>query len=85
MELVRTQEFEKALKSIPLSIQKLCESQLILLAHDHHDSRLHSKLLKGTEGIRSFRVTRNYRGLFYINRSSQIIVFTIEHRKDVYR
>ena len=85
MELIRTPSFGKGFIDLPHAIQRLCERQLVLLAHDRNDPRLHLKPLKGKTGVYSFRITRQYRGLFYINEQKQIIVFAIGHRKDVYR
>lgn len=85
MEVLRTKAFEKAFGKLPLRIQRSCEALLLLLSVDRTDPRLHTKTLKEMHGVYSFRVTRGYRGLFYVNDASQIIVFAIEHRKDIYR
>ena len=85
MEVVRTKAFEKAFIKLPQHIQRSCGELLLLLSLNRTDPRLHTKQVKEVSGVYSFRVTRGYRGLFYINNASQIVVFTIEHRKDVYR
>jgi mRNA-degrading endonuclease RelE of RelBE toxin-antitoxin system len=85
MELLRTDSFNKTYASLPGNIQRLCDHQLKRLAHNYRDPRLHTKPLKGMPGVYSFRVTRRYRGLFYINKREQVVVFVIDNRKDVYR
>lgn len=85
MELIRTPSFEKSLALAPREIQYLCERQLERLVLDPSDPRLHRKPFKGQAGVYTFRITRRYRGFFYINIRQEIIVFTINHRKDAYR
>lgn len=82
--VIRTDDFERALKKLTRRMQALCDRQLSLLATDPRDPRLHIKKLRDLKGIFSFRVTRNYRGFFYFTENS-IIVFDIDNRKDAYR
>lgn len=84
-KIVRTDDFNKQLLKLPKRIGVLCEKQLDILSVNWRDSRLHTKKLKGLDSVFSFRVTREYRALFYFSDSSIIVLFTAEHRKDVYR
>lgn len=84
-KVFRSGDFSALYAKLPRSIQIICDTQLERLARDSDDPRLQRKKLKGHDGIYSFRVTRRYRVLFYSNQSGEIIVFEIDHRKDVYR
>lgn len=83
--VIRTDDFKRAAAKFPVHIRKLCEEQLLTLEADWRDSRLHIKKLKELEGAYSFRITRNYRALFYFDVNDSIIVFDADHRKDAYR
>lgn len=56
-----------------------------LLAIDFRDSRLHAKKLHGIDDIYSFRIGRDYRGLFLFEDGSTIKLIDIRHRKDIYK
>jgi len=83
-QLIRISDFDRALANLPPKIQKLCESQLSLLAANPRDPRLHVKSVKGF-AFYSFRITRHYRGFFYFGVDDTVVVFDIDHRKDSYR
>ena len=85
MQLIRTKYFEKLYRKLPSIVRPRCERQLALLADDLNDTRLHTKPVTGQTGVYSFRITRGYRGLFYVNEKQQLIVFAVDHRKDIYR
>lgn len=85
MEIIRTEEFERALRKLPSDARKLYEIQERRFRDSWRDPRLHVKKVQGLENALSFRVTRRYRVLFYVRDSSSAIFFEVDHRKDVYR
>ncbi len=86
MAVIRTDDFERALKRFSKEIREIAEKQYSILEIDSRDPRLHiKKLKKPYKGIYSFRITRNYRALFYFDRENNIIVFDADNRKDIYR
>jgi len=79
-------KFLKEVKKLPLPQRKLLAQKLDLLAHDPFDLRLHTKSLNTPlQGIFSFRVNREYRALFRFVASDRIFIFSVKHRKDIYR
>jgi len=86
MTIVRLDSFERALKRFPKDVRELAERQIRLLEAHPRDLRLHlKKLHRPLEGVYSFRITRNYRALFYFDANNNIIIFETDDRKDVYR
>jgi mRNA-degrading endonuclease RelE of RelBE toxin-antitoxin system len=83
MNILKTKDFEKGLKELPLKIKKLFQKQENIFRENWLDHRLHTKRIKELSGVYSFRITRQYRALFYF-RNNEAIFFTIGHRKDVY-
>jgi len=65
---------------------KLKEQHYLLEENPFHPS-LHSKLLKGKlKGVFSFRIGRDYRGLFIINTRDKIIeLLRIDLRDSIYK
>jgi mRNA-degrading endonuclease RelE of RelBE toxin-antitoxin system len=85
MKIIQTDDFKKELAKLPLSVQKTYTEQEIRFLANHRDSRLHIKKLHGLDGVFSFRITREYRALFYFHDKEIIVFFAVGHRKDVYR
>lgn len=85
MKIIQTDDFKKELAKLPISIQKAYDAQESLFLENHRDSRLHVKKLHGLDGVFSFRITREYRALFYFHDKEIIVFFAVGHRKDVYR
>ena len=75
----------KLLEALPKSIQRLFLLQEKILKENWRDPRLHLKKLKGRRIVYSLRITRSYRALFCFQTSDEIILFDIDHRKDIYR
>jgi mRNA-degrading endonuclease RelE of RelBE toxin-antitoxin system len=75
----------KQIKKLPLHIQKRYETSLDLLSQDYNHPHLHTKKLKNVGNMYSFRIRRDYRGIFWIGNSSVIYIVGVEHRKDIYR
>ncbi|OGZ66319.1 MAG: hypothetical protein A3C50_01280 [Candidatus Staskawiczbacteria bacterium RIFCSPHIGHO2_02_FULL_43_16] len=79
----QTDDFRKKLEKLPKSIVRLYTKQKYIFELDWRDSRLHVKKLVDLNGY-SFRITRNYRVLFYFQDDKRIIFVDIGHRKDIY-
>jgi mRNA-degrading endonuclease RelE of RelBE toxin-antitoxin system len=78
--------FLKEAKKLPFTQQKLLVKKFALLSGNPFDSHLHTKQLSTPlEGIFSFRISREYRALFRFVDAEHIFVFSVKHRKDVYR
>ncbi len=79
----QTDDFKKKLEKLPKSIIRLYDKQKNIFELNWLDSRLHTKKLVGLNGY-SFRITRNYRVLFYFQDDKRVIFVDIGHRKDIY-
>ena len=78
--------FLKEVKKLPSPQKKLLVQKIALLSGNPFDSRLHTKQLSTPlEGIFSFRITREYRVLFRFIDAEKIFIFSVKHRKEVYR
>jgi len=86
MIVLKSKNYLKALSKLNKKVITLIHKQEKLLEKDMFSSGLHTKKLKGLEGeyIYSFRITRESRGLFFLQ-DDKIILFNIGHRKDIYR
>ncbi len=84
MTLIETGDYRTGLAALPKKVQRLADTQVARLATNIRDSRLHTKKLTDLKGVYSFRITRKYRGLFYLDAKRNIILFAIGHRKDIY-
>jgi len=86
MILLKTRRYRRSSAKLPRKIQHLLFRQEKLLAENIFNPKLHTKKLKMQleERIFSFRITREYRGLFRIEKN-EIILFEIGERKDIYR
>lgn len=81
--ITETDDFKKKLDRLPKSIVRIYERQKNIFLADWLDSRLHIKKLIDINGY-SFRITRNYRVLFYFYTDETVVFVDIGHRKDVY-
>lgn len=85
MKIIKTADFEKTFKRLPKEISRLYATQENRFLSDWKDARLHVKKIKALGLAFSFRITRRYRVLFYLQNSDTAIFFDIDHRKDIYR
>ena len=85
MNIVRTNDFERAYKRLPADIQKLCVIQFDRFGTNWRDIRLHIKKVRSLEDVFSLRITRRYRTFFYFQTADTAIFFDCDHRKDIYR
>jgi len=84
MAVIRTDSFERSLEDLPSDVQQRAEEQITFLIADLRDPRLHvKKLRKPLDGVYSFRITRNYRALFYFNVENDVIVFDVDTDKPI--
>lgn len=85
MNIIKTDDFEKAFKSLPKDAQRLYQTQEERFVENWRDPRLHIKKVRMLPFALSFRVTRRYRAFFYFKNADTAIFFEIDHRKDIYR
>ena len=85
MNIIRTDKFERMLKSLSATIKQLYATQESRFKADPRDQRLHIKKVHKLPNAFSFRVTRNFRVFFYFHTQDTVIFFAIDDRKDIYR
>lgn len=85
MEIIRTEDFERAFHRLPKEIHRLCRIQENRFKDNWRDARLHVKKVKSLPHALSLRITRRYRIFFYFQNPNRAIFFDIDHRKDCYR
>ena len=85
MNIIRTKDFEQSFAKLPREIKRLYFVQEERFRDNWRDARLHTKRLSGMDSVFSFRVTRNWRVLFYFQNPATAIFFEIDNRKDIYR
>ena len=85
MEIIKTKEFERSFEKLPKEIQELFLKQEQRFRENWRDPRLHIKKVRFLGFALSFRITRRYRALFYLQNPQRAVFFDIDHRKDVYR
>ncbi len=86
MRIVYGDDFIKQAKKLPTTAKKFLSRGLVFLKNNPYDSRLHAKRLSGDlTGFLSFRITRDYRVIFYFLDEETIKLVDVAHRKDIYR
>ena len=85
MEIIKTDDFNRTFKDLPVEIQCLCTAQEKRFRVNWRDPRLHIKKVRTLPFVLSFRITRRYRVFFYFKDSETAIFFEIDHRKDIYK
>jgi len=85
MRIAKTDDFQKDRKALPHDAQQILRKQEGLFLSNPFDPRLHAKKLKELSGIYSFRVTRRYRVLFYLENKDTAVFFAVGHRKEIYK
>ena len=83
MKIIETDGFQKNLEQLPKNLITVYRKQKKIFSLNWRDSRLHTKKLKGSEDY-SFRITRNYRVIFYFYEDETVVFASIGHRKDIY-
>jgi mRNA-degrading endonuclease RelE of RelBE toxin-antitoxin system len=83
--IIATSSFKKSFEILPKKIQMTTTKLIELLAIDYRDPRLHTKKLHGNRIEYSFRIHREYRGIFCFENGNIILLLMIAHRKDIYK
>jgi mRNA-degrading endonuclease RelE of RelBE toxin-antitoxin system len=66
MKIKAYDRFERCYQDLPKSIQKKVDRQIKILANDFRHPSLHTKKIKGSEGIWEARVDISYRLTFEV-------------------
>ena len=66
MKIKAYERFRKSYRELPVSIQRKVDKQVRLLSEDFNYSSLHTKKIKGKEGIWEARIDRCYRMTFEV-------------------
>lgn len=86
IKIVYTNHFLKSSKNLPLAIQNKLATKLEILQKNPFYPLLHTKPLTGSlSGFYSFRITRDWRVIFYFLDPKTIKLTEVAHRKDIYR
>lgn len=85
MNVIKTNDFERAFNRLPREIQRLYTKQVKRFEENWRDPRLHIKKVRTLPFAFSFRITRRYRVFFYFQNTQTAILFDIDHRKDIYK
>jgi len=79
-----TERSLKESKKLPSRVKRKFSVQVLLLAENPFRSKLHTKSLGGTlAGFYSFRITRDYRAVFFFISEAAVKLVSVSHRKDV--
>ena len=86
MQLILEQSFIKSSEKLPQPIKLKLAKLLELLEERPQHPLLHTKSLKGDlRGFFSFRITREWRVIFYFKDSNTLHLLKAVHRKEAYR
>ncbi|MBW1698656.1 MAG: type II toxin-antitoxin system RelE/ParE family toxin [Deltaproteobacteria bacterium] len=66
MKIKAYKRFLKAYRSLPENVQRKIDKQIALLSKDFRNPSLHSKKIKGSEGIWEIRIDIHHRLTFEI-------------------
>lgn len=86
MEIILEKSFLDSAERLPEQIKKKLAYSVKLLELKVYHPLLHTKELGGNlSGLYSFRITRDYRVIFYFENPQIIHLLKALHRKDSYR
>jgi len=86
MKIVIHQKFLAEAGNLPRTIQGKLSHLLETLELNPFHPLLHTKRLHGDlAGFLSFRITRDWRVVFFFEDNDTIFVLKVRHRKDIYR
>lgn len=86
MQIILEESFLRSAKRLPPNIKKKLADLVKLLKSNPFHPLLHTKYLGGLlAGLLSFRVSRDYRVIFYFADPQTIRLLKTGHRKDIYR
>ena len=81
MKIKAYERFRKAYSELPANIQRKVDKQIRLLSEDFNYSSLHTKKIKGKEGIWEARIDRCYRMTFEVIEDVIFLRVVGEHDK----
>lgn len=86
IQIVYDKNFIKAVSALPKSIQIKLAKLLELLQQNPFHPLLHTKhLSEKLAGFLSFRITREWRIIFYFKNTDMVHLIKVGHRRDIYR
>ena len=86
MKIVYSKDFVKLASKLPKQIQSKLDGLVGLLAQDPFHPLLHSKPLSRELSMTySFRITRDWRAIYYFENTETIKLLKVGNRKDIYR
>lgn len=86
MEVILERNFLKSAKRLPENVKLKLAKLVEIIAIDPHHPLLHTKKLSGELiGFLSFRITRDWRVIFYFDGAGMIHLLDVSHRKDIYQ
>lgn len=86
LNIVYTSDFLKTAKKLPANVHDKLVKQIGTLEQNPFHSVLHAKPLAGQlAGFYSFRITRDWRVIFYFLNELSVKLIRVGHRKDIYK
>ena len=86
ISFIYSKHFLKSAKKLSKNLQVKLAEQLETLQQNPFQNSLHTKPLTGKlVGFYSFRITREWRVIFYFEKPKIIKLIEIGHRKDIYK
>lgn len=86
MEIIFEKDFVKSARGLPKETKRILGLQVEIFRKNQNDPRLHGKSLSGKlNGFYSFRVTRDYRVIYYFENKNTAVFIDVGNRKDIYK
>ena len=86
VKIVHGSHFAKSVRMLPESIKTKLSKLLVILERDPFHPLLHTKNLSGQiAGFMSFRITRDWRGIFRFLEPDSIQLIEAAHRRGIYK
>lgn len=85
-KIVYSQGFLRDVRKLPRDIQEKLAALLSIVVQDVFNPVLHTKSLSGKlKGFLSFRITRDYRTGFKIEKGGVVRLLAADNRKNIYK
>jgi len=86
VRVILGRDFLKSAALLPNGIKKKLATSIGMLEKNPYSPILHTKKLTGElTGLFSFRITRDWRVIFYFKNPETICIVDVGNRKDIYR
>lgn len=85
LRVLFTKKSIKSLKKLPKNIQIKTDNLVYILSDNYLNNKLKTKKLNTVQPLFSFRITKDYRGIFEFFDNKTIKILDIKHRKDIYK